>query len=477
MKVVFLQDNGINESLSLTDVSGLLKQQGHDCELFFKKNERDFFEKVRKADPGLIVMPMDIWGEKLAIDTAEEVKKTVNAPIVFCGTYPLLFPEAIEEPGVDLVCMGEAEYPILELAGRIEAGKDYSDIPNLVLKRDGEIIRNDMRELLQDLDALPLPDREIYYKYGFMRQMSVKRFTSGRGCPNACSFCYNAVFRKTYRGKGNYVRRKSVDRMIEEIEEMQRIAPIGSIHFSDDLFTDDHPWVVEFCEKYAERFNFPWTCNTAVHAVDDEMLSAMKKAKCHGIAMGVETGREYLRMVHLNKPYRDREIVRVSELIKKHGLFFTSFNMLALPNESIEDAFVTLRLNRFIRANNVRIFFLSPIPRTRLTERAIERGELDVNYEKDGARLLTPEIKSKHSRMFENLYYMYDIGIVSPAFEWLVKKLLNIRIPLPIRILLLLPRMYREKKFFNIKLSSGIKYFLNTTLPQNRTKNFNNYLP
>lgn len=477
MKIVFLQDNGINESLSLTDAAGLLKAHGHDCELFLQRNERRFHEKVIGARPGLVVIPMDIWGERVALGMAENLRGKISAPIVFCGTYPFLFPEVIEHPGVDIVSMGESEFTLLELAGRLERGEDYADIPNLVLKRDGKIVRNEMRPLIGDLSVLPLPDRAIYYKYPFMRSMSVKRFTSGRGCPNACSFCYNAKFRELYRGKGKYVRRKSVPRIIGEIEEMRRIAAIGSVHFSDDLFTDDRVWVVSFCEEYAKRFKYRWTCNTTVHAVDDEMLAAMKRANCSGLAMGVETGREYLRMVNLNKPYRDREIVRAARLIKKHGLFLTSFNMIALPEETVEDAFVTVRLNRFLKADNVRVFFLSPIPRTQLVERAVAEGLLEADYEKNGARLLTPEIRSKHTKMFESLYWLFDLALVSPFFEKIVRGLLRFRIPAPVRVLLVLPRIYKEKKFFNIRLVSGIHFFLRTTLPQNRTKNFNNYLP
>lgn len=477
MKVIFLQDNGINESLSVTDVAGLLESRGHECDLFLERNERDFYGEVERSAPGLVVIPMDVWGEKKAIDMAEKVKERIDTPIVFAGTYPLLMPEIIERRGVDIVCIGEAEYPILELAERIENGEDYSDVPNLHVRVDGGIRRNPMRPLLQDLDELPLPDRGIYFKYPFLRDISVKRFTSGRGCPNACSFCYNAKFREIYRGHGRYVRRKSVGRVIDEIAEMKRIAPMRSIHFSDDLFTDNKKWVLEFCERYAGRFDVPWTCNTAVHAVDEEMIAAMKRARCFGIAMGVETGREFLRMDTLNKPYRDRQVLRVARMIKDNGLYLTSFNMIALPNETVEDALVTVRLNRFLRADNVRVFFLSPIPRTKLADEAISHGLLRENYDRDGAQVLTPEIHSSQSERLQTLYYLYDVALLSGVTEKLVTRLLGVRVPGIVRFFLLIPRMLREQKFFNISLVSGIKFFLNTTLPQNRTKNFNNYLP
>ncbi|MFA6448459.1 MAG: radical SAM protein [bacterium] len=479
MKVVFLQDNGINESLAMCDVSGLLKSRGHSCDVFIKRNEKKFLRAVVESRPGLIVVPMDIWGERVALSIAAEAKQALpDAPIAFCGTYPMLFPEVINDPQVDIVIRGEAEFPILDLAERLESGADYADIPNLTVKRGGEIIENEMRTLLQDLTLLPLPDRAIYFKYWYMKQMSLKRFTSGRGCHNACSFCYNAKYKEFFKGKGRYLRRKPVSRIIEEIEDMKRLSALSSIHFSDDIFTYDKQWVMDFCREYSRRFSgIPFTCNTTVHDIDDEMMAEMKKAGCFGIAIGVETGNERLRMDKLNKMYLDSDIKRTAALIKKNGLYLTAFNMLALPYETIDNAFETVQLNREIKADNVRVTFLSPIPRTALVEDAVRDGLLDVNYEETGMRIMTPEIQTKTNREFETLYALIDVAVASPLLEKLVRRLISVRIPKPILFLFLLPRMYREKKFFNIKFISGLIFYLNTTLPQYRTKNFNNYLP
>ena len=87
---------------------------------------------------------------------------------------------------------------------------------------------------------------------------------------------------------------------------VKKIACLRSVHFSDDIFTHDREWVLRFCEAYHNKFSkLPFTCNTTVLDVDDEMLGEMKKAGCSGIAIGVETGNEQLRMVRLNKARRD----------------------------------------------------------------------------------------------------------------------------------------------------------------------------
>lgn len=478
MKILFLQDNGINESLAMTEIAGLLKSHGHECGLLLEKNEKHFDSKIRSFGAGVIVIPMDVWGDRTALAVASRARQASDAPIVFCGTFPLLFPEIIEHSQVDIVVQGEAEFPMLEIVESLEGGGGLENIQNLVVKKDGVITRNEMRPLIQDLDELPLPDREIYYKYGFMRRMSMKRFASGRGCPNACSFCYNAKFRELFKGRGKYVRRKNVPRVMEEIDSVRSMSCLRSVHFSDDLFTYNSGWVLEFCEAYGKKFGrIPFTCNTTVHDVNEELIKEMKKAGCAGIAIGVETGSQELRMKRLNKMYTDEEIIATSFAIKKHGLSLTAFNMLALPYETIENAFETVRLNRKIRADNVRVTYLSPIPRTQLVENAVRDGLLRLEYEETGARIMTAEIETGADREFRTLYALFDIAVASPLLERIVRGMLRFHVPGFVLFLLLLPRMLREKRFFNISLVSGLFFYLNTAMPQHRTKNFNNYLP
>jgi len=476
VNVLFIQDNGINESLSLCDCAALLRTHGHECKLLISRNERDLIGQTAAFAPDVFIIPCDIWGERAALGFCTTMKQHFNKPMVLCGTYPLLYPEVVETPDVDVVAIGESEFALLDLVEAMEANRDITNIPNLHVKQDGNIFHNPMRQLLEDLSVLPLPARDIYFHYPFMKNISLKRFTSGRGCPNACSFCYNDKFRQMYKGKGRYVRRKPVGRVIEELLWMKNNAPMDTAHFSDDLFTDDKPWVLEFCREYGAHVKRPFTCNTTVNAVDEETVAALRSAGCSGIAIGVETGREKLRLQTLNKPFTDDEIINIAALIKKHGMILTVFTMLALPGETIEHTFETVRLTRSIHADNPRIVFISPIPRTTMTENAIRDGLLDSDYSSGPTALNTPVFKSRYHREFMNLYYLYDFALISEFAERIVRKIIRFKLPGFLK-LLVLPRMLREKRFFGIRLLSGLRFYWNTDMPQNRTKNFNNYLP
>ena len=80
--------------------------------------------------------------------------------------------------------------------------------------------------------------RELYYKYPFLRDMPMRRFIASVGCPYPCTFCHEPVIRSMYRQdtKSDYVRRKSVCRVVDEIKCIKDRYPLRHVHFSDDLF-------------------------------------------------------------------------------------------------------------------------------------------------------------------------------------------------------------------------------------------------
>ena len=92
-----------------------------------------------------------------AFTIARELKEKLGKPIIFGGVHPTLFPEDIDFSFVDYLCVGEGEYPVLELMNALEQGGDASAIKNLWVKKGAEIIKNEVRDLIQDFDALPMP--------------------------------------------------------------------------------------------------------------------------------------------------------------------------------------------------------------------------------------------------------------------------------------------------------------------------------
>ena len=97
-------------------------------------------------------------------------------PIVWGGIYPPICPEESIQH-TDMICLGEREFPILDLANSLAEGKDITAIPNLWVNKRGEVIKNDLRRL-NDLDSLLFPDFTEENKYYiFSHPFNVKMYS------------------------------------------------------------------------------------------------------------------------------------------------------------------------------------------------------------------------------------------------------------------------------------------------------------
>jgi len=148
--------------------------------------------------------------------------------------------EVISVNGVDIVCVGEGELPMIDLCNALEKGEDFSKIKSLWGKKRGmglnKIIKNELMPLVEDLDVFPFPDREfcnyndllLNHSYeGYEQEAAVKK---GRGCAFKCAYCSNATLRNLYSDKGSYVRSRSVENVISELRYLKESFPSISVY-------------------------------------------------------------------------------------------------------------------------------------------------------------------------------------------------------------------------------------------------------
>ena len=113
---------------------------------------------------------------------------------------------------------------------------------------------------------------------GGIPQPSVQVLAS-RGCPYGCSYCSNHALSKKLEGK--YVRFRSADDVIEEIElRIKQLQKKGLkyLYFYDDTFIINKDFVIEFCEKFKKKgFNkiIKWNANVRANLVTDEIIKIM----------------------------------------------------------------------------------------------------------------------------------------------------------------------------------------------------------
>ncbi len=467
----------MNESLALTELSAYLKNQGHSIELFVEDEEKNMEESIRRYQPDVFCVPGDLCGHHRFHRMTARLKRHFQIPIITGGTYPTFYTEeAFADENVDYLVVGEAELPFTEFLRRLEAGEDLSDIPGLWGRRDGEVFKNKMGLSIKNLDDIPPADREIYYKYGFIRDFDLKRFCTGRGCHNTCSYCFNTRLRDMFDKSIPYVRRKSVGRVMEEINFIRDRYPLKSIHFSDDIFITNKAWMREFSEEFTKNRSVRYSCNTMVDHLDDEIIDMLAESGCRAIALGVESGHEKTRREILGKKFTNTEAISKAQRLRKKGVKVYTFNMFALPGETLDEAFETVKLNFDMGAYHGRANMTIALPQTELALKAYQRGEITEEQAKiikampdfsDTKAFMTFSIKKE----FMNLMSLFPLIITFPGLFPLFKKLVLGKYR-PFYQLFNRIALFKEKQFLEVGWISGMRYFFHTGSPYKRSKNF-----
>jgi radical SAM superfamily enzyme YgiQ (UPF0313 family) len=224
MRVLFVEKQIDYEPLGLLYLSSVLRQAGHEVRLVVASDE-DPVAVAREWQPGVVGYSVYTGSQAYYRDLNLRIKAdgVRSAVSVFGGPHPTYFPEFVEEPGVDAICIGEGEGAILDLVEALEAGRPLSGIEDWWFKGNGRVERNPVRPLVNNLDLLPFPDRELLFeKDAFTRQSGIKHFITSRGCPYDCTYCFNHALANIYRGKGKRLRQMSVDR----VESWRKSSPV-----------------------------------------------------------------------------------------------------------------------------------------------------------------------------------------------------------------------------------------------------------
>ncbi|MBW2595355.1 MAG: B12-binding domain-containing radical SAM protein [Deltaproteobacteria bacterium] len=272
-------------------------------------------------------------------------------------------------PEIDMLVVGEGEKTIMELVPHMIERGSWPDIKGLAFRQGGGIVVTEQRELISDLDSIPMPARHLlpmsrYRALGF----PVSIITS-RGCPNACIFCQGR------RMVGKKVRYRSVEYVMDEIERILSYG-ISRINIADDLFTSNKARVREICGEIRRRgLDFKWSAFSRVNTVDSEILELMRDAGCDSVSFGIESGNpEMLKRVKKGITLdQARDAVR---MCKEAGILAHASFMVGLPGESPETLRDTLEFSNSLEIPHG-YHFLAPFPGTTVREK-IEEYDLEI---------------------------------------------------------------------------------------------------
>lgn len=382
--VLFIQEDTFQKFGSMY-ISGIFKKYQWKVECLIAFLENDLTRQIQEINPQVIALTCTSSEyENWARSIIKLVKKCVpDAIIMLGGPHATYMPEVIEEDGIDFVCIGEGEVPVRTFCERWDSGGRLDNIHGFWVKQDGIIIRNEDSMLINDLDTIDFPDRDLYNRYTFFYKISNIPVMTTRGCPHKCAYCYNDSFLKRFKGKGKIVRRRSVGNVIAEIKQVREKHPFTrSVQFYDDLFCCDIPqgWLQEFYLQYKREIGLPFSATAFASWINEDLVRAMKDANCISIKMGVETGNDTVRKDILKKNLKNDDIYRAAKLLHKYKIKFLTYNMLGIPTENYRDSLMTYELNRQIRPYYAWCSLLNPYQGTTITDIAIKEGCLPESY-------------------------------------------------------------------------------------------------
>lgn len=422
-------------------LSACLKKAGHRVSLihiYRPFSDEEFIDALRCRKFDLVAFSattnMFPYVKKYAKITKNHF---FRVPTICGGIHSSLVPdEVISDPNIDMVCIGEGEGPLVDLCNKMENNENICDISNLWLKIHGRICRNKLRPFEENLDKFPLPDRELF-DYDNLEDARMKRevFMASRGCPCNCTYCCNHYLRNLTSGR--YVRFRSVENIIEEIESVITGKSLNYIAFHDDIFTLNQKWLWKFCTKYRETIKLPFTCNSRVDLLNASIIKMLKESGCFNISMGIESGNESLRNKILNRRITDKQIIMAFDLCKKFGVETTSYNMIGLPFEDIGRMLDTVKLNAFVRPNRIQVSIFYPYPRTEIYEvcrrENLLTGLTSDSIFEDSTLLLPKRIRCQIKQISENfrrLTKLYGILLnlpicISKILTYILQKLFS----------------------------------------------------
>jgi len=337
-----------------------------------KLSYEDIRARVARERPDVVGIQCLTFTLIDAIATARIVKE-LDKGIIVClgGPHVSIFPdESISFPEVDYLVLGEGEITFTELLRCLEKNRVPRDIPGLIFRHRSEIVRTGVPALIQDLDILPMPARDLVpyqlYYSALARERPVSTIMSSRGCPSRCIYCDRPHLGKKFRAK-------SAGKVVDEMEDCARKG-IRELFFYDDTFSVRKKRVLEICDEIERRgVQMRWDIRARVDMVSRETLKRLKSAGCVRIHFGVESGNNKILKI-LQKGITVERARQAFDWARQEGITTLAYFMIGSPGEREEEVEDSVRLARKLDPDFVHFSVTTPFPATRLYTMAMEQG-------------------------------------------------------------------------------------------------------
>lgn len=361
-------------SLGLAYLSSSLKKQFPGIEI--KIIDRDIENVIRTYHPTAVGVSSVSQNFGRAIEIAK-LCKIINIPVFVGGVHITLLPESLPKE-FDFGVYGEGEETIVEVVDFLSSGgnsgsSDMEKIKGLILHTVDGIKLTESRPLIEDLDSIPLPDRDLL---NIPMGQTTYLFTS-RGCPYKCTFCASTKF-------WDNMRWFSAEYVVNEIEEVIKNYNPWAISFYDDLFIGNlkrlEQIVEMICEKgIHKKVNFSFSCRA--NLAKDKLFEVLKPLRIQMVCMGLESGCQRTLSYLKGSGITVEQNMKAVELFSKANINVQGTFVIGSPEEEEEEILQTLKFIKKSKLTNFEVYILSPFPGTPIWETAKQMGLVSNNME------------------------------------------------------------------------------------------------
>jgi len=378
--------------LGILYLSSVLEAVGIHTDVFDLAVRPDFFpvllDRCRKTPPRWVGFSCITPEMPIVVQYIRQFREHFSdIPIGIGGIHPSFLPEdSLKETNADFVVIGEGEGRVVSITERIargDLGKLYQ-IPGVGIRFNGEVKINAEKAPLVDFASLPFPNwKKINLSDydGRHWQLMNKRnpaatVTATRGCPYSCSFCAVPKF------MGRKIRKRNVDSVLDEIEQLVREFGVREIHFADDTFNAELVYAKQILKGIIDRnLDIVWKCPEGVRIDrwDDEWIDLAKKSGCYRLCFGIES----LDQDVLAKNDKSLKIEGINEVLKKYrdkGISTLGFFIFGLPGDTKKGIKRTIRKARSLQLDYGHVSLCVPVPGSVLFEKYSKKDDYDRNW-------------------------------------------------------------------------------------------------
>jgi len=353
----------------------------------------EMLEIIQKKQPDVIVLGdiLHSYGgfavQKYFNETAAGIKKVFpQCKIVVGGLwYSSLSTQTLEEnPAIDFVVMGEGELTFNDLLEGLDKGlMDFENIPGVASRKNGSVVWGPLRELIEDLDALPLPAYDLFPMDKYVGHTYWEPFVeivTSRGCTHGCTFCYEWSEHDP-RGIKNFNRwrAKSAQRVVDEVELLEKKFGVKVMVIQEDNFNINPKRVREFCQEKIKRgLKMKWVslgCASDWIRLEQD-IPLMKEAGMFMGVFGIEVASDD-ELRRLDKGITVEQIYKTIEILRKNDIAIVGDIMIGFDYDTekiIKDRF---EFAEKVDPDVMWVGYLTPPPGSPIWEDVVKRGWVD----------------------------------------------------------------------------------------------------